>query len=274
MPDDKIRRDLSRLEAPELIEAAAKIAGFDLGKRPTFATAANVSGVRTRTHTFSRRRDCLTIFATDTRYGHLGRAGAWTGPDRRAITGCRRLMRAARIPAGEISGIDVVSEYGAVAERLSGDEVRAEEPQLLRKLARASRAVDGVPVWSSHAVVGLTARGDVGQLELHWPHLAPEVVKEAKVLASLVERGFKGPELPGARMESVEAGVVHSPAIGFFVDVAAAIRVVYVGEDATVGRKPTLYLDRHGEVATPPRDIDPKPPDDRDRPVPRNGASS
>jgi hypothetical protein len=274
MPDDKFRRHLSGLEAPELIDAAAKIAGFDLGKRPTFATAANVSGVRTRRHTFSRRRDSLTIFATDTRYGHLGKAGTWTGPDRSAITGCRRVLRAARIPPDEISGIDVVPEYGAVAERLSEDEVRVEEPQLLRKLARASRAVEGVPVWSSYVVVGLTAKGDIGQLELHWPHLLPEAVKEAKVLASLVKRGFKGPELPGARMESVEAGVIHSPAIGFFVDVAAAIRVVYVGEDPTVGRKPTLYLDRHGEVIARPRDIDPKPPDERERAAPRGAAGS
>jgi hypothetical protein len=274
MPDDKVRRQLSGLEAPELIDAAAKIAGFDLGKRPTFATAANVSGVRTRTHTFSRRRDSLTIFATDARYGHLGKAGAWTGPDRSAITGCRRVLRAARIPAAEISGVDVVSEYGTVAERLTEDEIRVEEPQLLRKLARASRAVDGVPVWSSHVVVGLTAKGEVGQLELHWPHLAPEVVKEANVLASLVERGFKAPELPGARMESVEAGVIHSPAIGFFIDVMPAIRVVYVGEEPTLGRKPTLYLDRHGELVARPRDIDAKPPDQRERGAPGQARST
>lgn len=268
MPDDKVRRQLSGLESPELIAVAARIAGFDLGKRPTFATAANVSGVRTRTHTFSRRRDSLTIFATDARYRDPGKAGAWTGPDRTAISGCRRVLRAARIPAAEISAIDVVSEYGTVAERLSEDEIRVEERQLLRKLARASRAIDGVPVWSSHVVVGLTAKGDVGQLELHWPHLAPEVVKEANVLASLVERGFKAPEVPDARMESVEAGVIHSPAIGFFLDVTAAIRVVYAGEDPTLGRKPTLYLDRHGEFVAPPRDIDAKPPDQRERDAP------
>ena len=269
MPDEKVRRQLSGLEAPELTAAAARIAGFDLGKRPTYATAANVSGVRNRTRTFSRRRDCLTIFATDSRYGHPGKAGAWTGPDRTAILGCRRVLRAARVPAAEIGAVDVVSEYGTVAERLSEDEIRVEEPQLLRKLARASRSIEGVPVWSSHVVVGLTAKGEVGQLELHWPHLAPEVVNEANVLASLVERGFKAPEVAGARMESVEAGVVHSPAIGFFVDVTAAIRVVYVGEDPTLGRKPTLYLDRHGEFVAWPRDIDAKPPDPRERDTPR-----
>jgi hypothetical protein len=274
MPDDKLQRHLSRVEAPELIDAAAKIAGFDLGKRPTFATAANVSGVRTRTQTFSRRRDSLTIFATDDRYGHLGRAGAWTGADRNAITACRRVLRAARIPAGEISQIDVLSEHGAVAERLSENEIRVEEPQLLRKLARASRGVEGLPVWSSHAVVGLTAKGEVGHLELHWPYLTPEVVKEAKVLQTIVDRGFKAPDMPDARPESIEAGVIHSPAVGFFMDIAATIRVVYVGDDPTLGRKPTLYLDRHAELVAPPRDIDPVRPDDVGRATPGEPATT
>jgi hypothetical protein len=268
MPDDKLRRHLSGLESPELVSVAAKVVGFELGKRPTYDTAANVSGVRTHTHTFSWRRDSNTVFAIDTRYGHLGKAGAWTGADRGAITACRRVLRAARIPAGEIRGIGVVSEYGGVAERLSEDEVRVEKPQLLRKLARASRAVEALPVWSSHVVVGLTANGEVGQLELHWPHLAPEVVKEAQVLRSLVERGFKAPDVAGARIESMEAGIVHSPAIGFFMDVTAAIRVVYAGEDPTVGRKPTLYLDRHANFVARPRDIDAKPPDQRERTAP------
>jgi hypothetical protein len=265
MPNDDQRRYLSGLEAPELVEAAARVVGFDLGKRPTFATAANVSGVRTRTQTFSRRRDSHTFFAADTRYGPLGKAGAWTGPDRGAVAGCRRVLRAARVRGGEVSAVDVVSEYGAVAERVSDTDVRVEEPQLLRKLARASRAVEGLPVWSSHVVVGLTANGDVGQLELHWPHLPPEVVKEAKVLGSLVERGFKAPDIAGARIESVEAGVIHSPAIGFLMNVIAVVRAVYAGDDPTVGRKPTLYLDRHAEVVMPPRDIDPAPPDQAER---------
>jgi hypothetical protein len=274
MPTENIRRQLSRMEAPDLIAAATKIAGFDLGKRPTFATAANVSGLRTRALTFSRRRDCLTIFATDLRYGHTGKAGAWTGPDRRATAGCRRVLRAASITSAEVSAIDVLSEYGTVAERGSDHEIRVEERQLLRKLARASRAIEGVPIWSSHVMVGLTANGEVGQLELHWPQLAPEVVKEAHILAALVERGFEAPKLPGARIESMAAGIIHSPPIGFFVDMTAAIRAVYLGEDPTVARKPVLYLDRHGELVARPRDIEAPPPEQRERDTPRTARAA
>jgi hypothetical protein len=270
VPDAKLQSHLSRLEAPELIGAAFKIAGFDLGKRPTYATAANISGVRTRTLTFSQRRDSRTIFATDSRYGHLRKDGAWTGPDRPVIVACRRVLRAARIPVPDIAGIDVVSEYGAVAERLSEKEVRLEEPELLRKLAYAGRAAEGLPVWSSHVIVGLTRKGLVGHLELHWPRLPPEVIKEAQVLQAMVRRGFAPRELPGARIESIEAGIIHSPAVGFFIDVTAAIRVVYVGNDPLIGRKPTLYLDRHGELVRLPRDMHPAKYEHSERAAPRS----
>ncbi len=255
MASDKLNTYLSRVESPGLVDAAANIAGFDLGKRPTFGTAANVSGVRTRTHTFSRRRDSLTIFADDSRYGHLGKAGAWTGPDRVVIAACRRVLRAARVPATEIEGIEVMSELGAVAERLSEDEIRVEKSEILRKIGRARRAIGGLPVWSSHLVVGLTRKGDIGHIELHWPRLAPEVIVEAKVLQAILKRGWEPPELAGTQAESMEAGVLHSPAIGFFMDTAPVIRVIFAGDDPTVGRKPTLYLDRHGELISLPRDI-------------------
>jgi hypothetical protein len=52
------------------------------------------------------------------------------------------------------------------------------------------------------------------------------------------------------------------------MDVSAAIRAVYVGDDPTVGRKPTLWLDRHAEPVVPPRDIDATPPERLERAAP------
>ncbi len=252
-------RALSRLEAPELIRSASRIAGFDLGKRPTFASAANISGVRTKTLTFSQRRDSLTIFARDETYGYARKAGAWTGPNKDLAARARKILRAARIPDAEIRRIKVVSERGTVAERLKSGEVRVERPELLRKLARAERRAAGVPVWSSHAVVGLTEKGAIGYLEIHWPHLFPAVLAEAKVLATVVRAGFVPEEVRGAEVESVEAGVIHSPAIGFFMDVVPVIRCVYRANETRLGTKPILYLDRHGERVSLPRDIEPAP---------------
>lgn len=265
MPETKLSWKLSRVEAPELTGAALRIAGFDLGKRPEFATAANVSGVRGRAFTFSQRRDSRTIFASNSRYGLRQKGGVWTGQDRLAVASCRRLLRAARIPVAEIADIKVMSEFGATGQRLSSKENRVGKPELLRKIVRARRAVDGLPVWSSYAIVGLTRDRSVGSLELHWPYLTPTILKEAAVLRSAVDHGFKPRSLQGARVESVAAGIVHSPAIGFFMDVSAAIRVVYAGEDPTAGRKPTLYFDRHGDLISPPRDVLPATPENKVR---------
>jgi len=257
MPDTPSQPHLSRIAASELADAASAIAGFKIAKRD-FASAANISGIRTKTQTFSSRHDSRTLFASDNRYGPLGKAGAWTGEDKTVVAVCRRVLRAAKVPPKEIAAIDVVSEMGRVAERVSGEKFRLHEPAVLRKLARARRAVDGIPVWSSYATVGLTAKGEVGSLELHWPELPTAVVKEAGVLQALVRRGgFKPPEVGDTRAETVEAGVIHSPAVGFFMDVVPVVRVIYASVKSEIGRKPTLYLDRHGQPVAMPRDIEP-----------------
>jgi hypothetical protein len=169
-------------------------------------------------------------------------------------------LRAAKIPAAEIRRVKVVTERGAVAERLTTGELRFERPELLGKVARAERRAAGVSVWSSYAVVGLTGDGKIGQLEIHWPDLSPAVLSEVKVLASIVERGFKPKDVLGAEVETVEAGIIHSPAIGFFMDVVPVIRCIYRAKDDRLGKRPVLYFNRHGELASLPRDIKPASP--------------
>lgn len=267
MPDDTTTRQrrLSRLESSQLVDAATAVTGWTL-TRTQFGSAANVSGVRTRTRTFSRRLDSRTVFAHDARYGYGRRAGAWIGDDETVVDACRRALSALEVPDEELAGIDVVSEMGQVGERVDDKEFRVGDPSTLRKVARATRAVEGFPVWSSHGLVGLTESGEVGSLEIHWPELPGAAVKEAGVLGSLVGRGFEAPELAYARVEAIEVGVIHSPAVGFYLDVAPAVRVTYVGDDPDVGRKAVLFLDRHGEPVAAPRDIDPNVPPATERP--------
>jgi len=246
---------LSKLERKQLIDLASRVAGLKLGTGLEYASAANISGVRNRAVTFSSRRDSRTIFATDAGYGTTSKGGTWTGYDKTLIAACRSAMKAAGIPKGEIASVRVVSELGTSAERLADGRYRQTPEKLLRKEARARRSIDGLPVWSSSVVLGLTSGGKVGRLELHWPELPATILRETNVLRTLVKQGFTPPELPDARLESIEAGVIHSPAIGFFMDVAAVIRVIYRGRDESIGRKPVLYLDRHGQTVVMPRDI-------------------
>jgi hypothetical protein len=90
--------------------------------------------------------------------------------------------------------------------------------------------------------------------------VAPAVLAEAKALAAVVRAGFDPEDVRGAEVESVEAGVIHSPAIGFFMDVVPVIRCVYRAKETRLGTKPVLYLDRHGERVSLPRGIEPAAP--------------
>ena len=58
--------------------------------------------------------------------------------------------------------------------------------------------------------------------------------------------GWNPPERVNAVVESVEAGVIHSPAVGFAMDVRPAIRVIYT--PIRYSGKVMLYLDRNGRV--------------------------
>ena len=256
MADNEIKqKDLFRIVSAELVKAASQITGFSL-KKPQFGSAANISGIRNDTQMFSQRHDSRTIFASHSDYGYRAKAGAWIGADKTAIAACRDALRAAKVPSKEIAGIEVIAEMGQVAEGLSKKDFKIYEPTMLRKLARARRVIDGIPVWCSYSTVGLNLKAQLGWLEIHWPEIPPVVVQEAKVLEALVKRDFKVPDLAGARVETVEAGFIHSPAVGFYMDIIATIRVIYSGLDPEVGRKPVLYLERHGNSVPLPRDID------------------
>ncbi len=246
---------LSRVVAAELARGALAIAGLRIPTRE-FASARNVSGVRSKTQTFSSRHDSRTLFATDSRYGYGAKAGAWVGDDKTVIAACRRVLRVAKVPSREVATVDVVVEMGQVAARASEQKFRLHDAQILRKLGRVRRAVDAIPVWSSYVTLGLTRAGAIGSLELHWPELPAVAVTEATVLAMLVKRrAFQPPEVADARPETVEAGIIHSPAIGFFMDVVPVIRVIYSNANPELRRKATLYLDRHGDAVSMPRDI-------------------
>lgn len=248
-------RRLAGPRGPSLRNLAAAVAEFDFGADAEFGSARTVEGLRAGSLTFSRRHDSLTIFAADDRYGPGRESGAWTGSEDELLRTALRCVVNAGVAESEIADLHAVAEYGAVAERVSDTEFRSEDAEILQKVAVARRVVDGTAVWPSYARVALTAEGLVGALEIHWPHIAPEVAAEAALLSELVVQGARPPELPGASPESVEAGVLHSSAIGFFMDVVAAIRVTYRAEDPMLGRKPVLFLDRHGEPVSSPRDI-------------------
>jgi hypothetical protein len=180
--------------------------------------------------------------------------GVFQGSDKEYLATCRSILRQLRIPISEIEGQAVLREQTQVA-RIDPEtkNVHKEEPQEGNRFARLARAVEKLPIWSSSMVLSLTRERVVGYMQLHWPELPANLVQEAHHLAFQVEHGWKAPEQPGAAVETVQAGILHSPAIGLLMDIYPAIRVIYRPEDPRYGQKPVYYYDRHGAPCPIPR---------------------
>lgn len=205
----------------------------------------------------SRRLDSRTYYVHDERYGKMRPAGVFEGPDQQIVDFGKDLFRKLNIPLSEISAAVVLQENIQVArvDTITG-VIEYEEPEKGQKLAKFRRSLEGLPVFSSSITLGLIKNMEIGFMELHWPEIPPHVIIEAHRLEFKVEQGWRPPEQKGAKVESVEAGIIHSAAPGFLMDIYPSIRVVYMSEEQGVGRKLTLHFDRHGNTIPIPREFD------------------
>jgi hypothetical protein len=227
---------------------------------------ANLLGLKTEHTTFSRRLDSRTYFVHDTRYG-IGRAyGVFRGSDKEYFKACRGILKQLKIPLAEVANQVLLKEQTQVAsvDHRSG-EVTKEAVEDGKYFARLTRQIAEVPVWSSGMVLGLAANQRIGYLQLHWPEITSTILREAHCLAHKAAHGWTPPQQPGASVDSVEAGIVHSPPIGFFLDTFAAIRVIYQGESGVHRQKPMYFFDRHGKPVPVPRQIEHPPMEPRER---------
>jgi hypothetical protein len=117
-----------------------------------------------------------------------------------------------------------------------------EKEELGARQVRISRNIEGIPVFSSHAVLGFNSRGEIGFMEVHWPEIPGYVLAEAHRLEYKVKNGWRPPEQKEAVVESVEAGIIHSPAVGFLMDIYPAIRVIYAPVDSDSDKNPFSSL--------------------------------
>lgn len=220
---------------------------------------ANMLGIQSEHVLFSRRLDSRTYFAQDARYGIGRQLGVFEGSDDELVQTSRGLAERIGLPLAEIHEAQVVTEQTQVGQLGADGVPRLEEVQAGKKMSWLTRRIEGLPVWSSSVVLGLTRERQIGFLQVHWPDIPGHVVEEARKLEFLITEGWRPPEKPGATVESFEAGITHSPALGFILDIYPAIRVIYSPSASGFGRKMTLYVDRHGNDVPLPRQLDLKP---------------
>ena len=236
---------------------ATRILKLDMEKIVREGAQANFVAIKSDTSLFSKRLDSRTFLAQDNRYGQDKALGIFQGSDEQMIGAARSVLKRLGIPAKEMAEFHVMQQYGQDGQLDSetGKPVPG-RPQAGARLIRLSREVDGISVFSSQALLGLARDKQIGFMEVHWPEIPAAVLKEAHRLDYIVGCAWRAPEQKGAQPESIEAGVIHSAALGFLMDIYPAIRVIYKSDDPTIGRKLVLYFDRHGELVPFPRQAD------------------
>ena len=73
-----------------------------------------------------------------------------------------------------------------------------------------------------------------------------------------IKSGYEVPPRSGAKIEQVQAGILHSGAAAFMDEQVAAIRLIYTPTDLRLGMKPLLYLAANGKPVAIPRNLDAK----------------
>jgi hypothetical protein len=235
----------------------AKTLNLDMGQVINQGSERNMVGLKSDTVLFSQRNDSRTYFVEDKRYGEGKDRGIFAGSEAEVLERARAILQQLSIPADEIKDTKVLTEktqtgkVDPATKKIIPGEVRDG-----KKTANITRQIKGIPVFSSHARIGLDRTKGIGFMELHWPEIPANVVNEAQRLQELVKGGWRAPEQRGAIVESTEAGIIHSPALGFVMDIYPAIRVIYAAENKEMGRKPMLYVDANGKAVPVPRQFE------------------
>jgi hypothetical protein len=238
-------------ETSRLQSIATQVLRLKLGPRSELHSEGNMIGFRTETVLVSRRLDSRTYFVQDLR---KEKVPPFKGTDQELLQFTRRIFAGLNIPATEIAQARVLREQEQLGQldpatgKIALGKVTPGD-----RWASVSRKIDGIPVFSSRAMLQLNGENQLRFMELHWPAIPPDTLTEAKRLAYKVKAGWKPPELEAATVESAEAGILHSPALGFVMDIYPAIRVIYKPTKEGVGKKPVRYLDRNGHDVPMPR---------------------
>src|SRR5438874_1755479 len=195
-------------ETSRLQSIATQVLRLRLGPRPQLHSEANMIGFRTETVLVSRRLDSRTYFVQDVR---KEKVPPFKGADQELLQFTRRIFAGLNIPAAEIAQARVLREQEQLGQ-LDRDTGKISLGKVTPgdRWASISRKIDGIPVFSSRAMLQLNGENQLHFMELHWPAIPPDTLTEARRLAYRAKAGWKPPEMEGATIESAEAGILHS----------------------------------------------------------------
>lgn len=242
-------------DAARLNSMGAKVFRIQWGKKLVAVSDHGFQAITDGTTTISYRPAGNAYFVQTGKAGLSGKT-AFRGTDQQLIERGRAILAGLGVNRNEIAEAKILQQY--VTEGRMNPETRRVEVNTPRKDRRSlivSRVIGGIPVANSRLALDLDGDGRIAALELSWPVIEPKVLQEAERLQKMARAEFKAPERKGARVESVQVVILHSPAASFVEDQVAAIRVIYAPTESRVGMKPVAYLGIDGRPVATPRQM-------------------
>jgi hypothetical protein len=246
-------------EARKLQAMSTKIFGIKWQDKVTGVEARGFEGLTDGTTTLSYRATGNAWFLQNPKR----RAGpGFQGTDDQLIARGRDILRGLGVNPAEFAETKVLQHYvetGLVDPKTH--QMKTDGPKKDRRMLLMTRAIRGIPVWSSRLMLDVDQEGQIAAIEISWPKLSTKTIEGAIALQRAVGaeygRGsFKAAEKPGAKVESVQAGILHSPAAAFVDEQVAAIRIVYTPTDKRLSMKPVYYVAADGSPVALPRQMD------------------
>jgi hypothetical protein len=246
-------------EAARRLEAlGAKVFGIKWGDKPIAVSARGFQVVTDGVTTLSYRPTGEAYFVQNAKAG-LSCNNGFQDSSKQLIARGNAILSGLGIQQSEIAETKVLQQFvSAGFINPSARQARIEEPQKDRQTLLITRAIRSLPIWSSRLLLDLDRAGNIASLELSWPKIQPKVLEAAFNLQRVVNAGYKPPERSGAKVESVQAGILHSGAASFIDDQVAAIRVVYKPTDPRFSMKPLVYLGADSKPVAIPRQMEAK----------------
>lgn len=250
-------RQMDEKQTAELAALGAKNFGIKWQGHLVGANERGVMAVTDGVTTLTTRAGARIFIVHNRKEFPPSEQRAFQGSDAELKIFGMRLLQAAGAKEDEIADVNVLQQFTQSGELgADGKEVKMLRPRKSHRTLMITRRIADVDVVSSRLMLNVDGAGRVAFMELAWPDISREVLDRAERYRKMVESQYVAPRLEGAEVESVQPVVLHSPAVGFYNDATAAIRVIYRPTARQVGQKAVRYVDERGEDVTLPRDVD------------------
>jgi len=185
-----------------------------------------------------------------------GDATSFRGKDAEFKQRGMKILNSVGAQSKEVEAVKVLQQMTQTGVLSKEGMIKPQAAVKGRRTLLVTRHIDDIPVLSSRMLLNLDARSNIAFLELNWPAITEDTILSARRLQSIAHQKFQPPVMEGAKVERVQAVILHSPAVAFYSDQVAALQVIYQPEQPAMGKKPVRYVDGEGRDVKLPRAID------------------